>query len=63
MVCVCAPEAANAALEAMRANKYGAEAAIIGEVAEGSGRVYLRTAFGSERILDMLVGEQLPRIC
>ena len=63
MVCVCAPEAADAALAAMRANKYGAEAAVIGEVLQGDGRVYLRTAFGSERILDMLVGEQLPRIC
>jgi hydrogenase expression/formation protein HypE len=63
MVCVCAPEAADAALAAMRANTYGSEAAIIGEVAEGAGRVYLHTAFGSERILDMLVGEQLPRIC
>ncbi len=63
MVCVCASEAADAALAVMRADKYGAEAAIIGEVLEGDGRVYLRTSFGSERILDMLVGEQLPRIC
>ncbi len=63
MVCVCTPEAADAALAAMRANTYGSEAAIIGEVAEGAGRVYLHTAFNSERILDMLVGEQLPRIC
>lgn len=63
MVCVVAPEAADAALEAMRASKYGEEAAIIGEVIEGEGRVYLRTGFGSQRILDMLVGEQLPRIC
>ena len=63
MVCVCAPEVADAALAAMRTDKYGAEAAIVGEVLEGEGRVYLRTAFGSERILDMLVGEQLPRIC
>lgn len=63
MVCVVAPEAADAALAAMRANKYGHDAAIIGEVVEGEGRVYLRTAFGAERILDMLVGEQLPRIC
>lgn len=63
MVCVCASEVADAALAAMRADKYGAEAAIIGEVLEGDGRVYLRTSFGSERILDMLVGEQLPRIC
>ena len=63
MVCIVAPEAAEAALEAMRASKYGEEAAIIGEVLEGEGRVYLRTGFGSQRILDMLVGEQLPRIC
>lgn len=63
MVCVVAPEAADAALAAMRASKYGEEAAVIGEVIEGEGRVYLRTGFGSQRILDMLVGEQLPRIC
>ena len=63
MVCVVAPEAADAALAAMRASKYGEEAAIIGEVIEGEGRVFLRTGFGSQRILDMLVGEQLPRIC
>ncbi len=63
MVCICAPEVADAALAAMRADKYGTEAAIIGEVCEGNGRVFLRTPFGSERILDMLVGEQLPRIC
>ncbi len=67
MVCVVAPEEADAALAAMRANRYGRDAAIIGEVAtvqEGrSSRVLLRTAFGGTRILDMLVGEQLPRIC
>ncbi len=63
MVCVVAPEAADAALAAMRSDTYGAEAARIGEVCAGEGRVYLRTGFGSERILDMLVGEQLPRIC
>lgn len=63
MVCVCSPEYAQIALEAMRKDTYGAEAAIIGEVLPGEGRVFLRTGFGSERILDMLVGEQLPRIC
>ena len=55
------------ALAAMRANKYGADAAIIGEVSEAQpergSKVFLRTAFGGTRILDMLVGEQLPRIC
>lgn len=71
MVCVVAPEATDAALEAMRNSRYGEDAAIIGEVGEAidiekdgrSPKVYLRTAFGSTRILDMLVGEQLPRIC
>ena len=67
MVCVVAPDQADAALAAMKANKYGTDAAIIGEVAacdpERGPKVYLRTAFGSRRILDMLVGEQLPRIC
>ena len=58
---------AEAALAAMRANPYGADAAIIGEVTEAQpergSKVFLRTAFGGTRILDMLVGEQLPRIC
>ena len=67
MVCVVAADEAEAALSAMRANKYGADAAIIGEVAEmrpdRGPKVYLETALGSRRILDMLVGEQLPRIC
>ena len=67
MVCVVPAEQAPAALEAMRANKYGADAAIVGEVAkmvpERGPKVYLQTGLGSKRILDMLVGEQLPRIC
>ncbi|MGI6590742.1 MAG: hydrogenase expression/formation protein HypE [Eggerthellaceae bacterium] len=67
MVCVVAPEDADAALAAMKANKYGADAAIIGEVTamdpEQGPRVTLANAFGGQRILDMLVGEQLPRIC
>ena len=67
MVCVVAADQAQAALAAMRANRYGADAAIIGHVEEASAergpKVFLRTAFGSTRILDMLVGEQLPRIC
>ena len=67
MVCVVPADQADAALAAMRASTYGQDAAIIGEVSastEGRGnKVYLRTAFGSTRVLDMLVGEQLPRIC
>ena len=63
MVCVVPADQADAALAAMRASKYGEEATLIGEVTEGQGKVFLHTAFGSTRILDMLVGEQLPRIC
>ena len=67
MVCVVPSEQADAALAAMRANKYGADAAIIGEVVETpeerDPRVSIRTGFGALRIMDMLVGEQLPRFC
>ena len=55
---------AGAVLAAMRAHPAGREAAIVGEVtAEPAGSVILSTAFGGDRIVDMLVGEQLPRIC
>lgn len=67
MVCVVPADQAEAALAAMHANKYGVDAAIVGEVAEmvpeRGPKVYLETPLGSNRILDMLVGEQLPRIC
>lgn len=67
MVCVVPADQTEAALAAMRSNKYGVDAAVIGEVSsakpERGPKVYLRTAFGGTRILDMLVGEQLPRIC
>ena len=63
MVCVVDASAADAALEAMREDEHGREAAIVGEVLPGDGHVSVRTAFGAERVLDMLVGEQLPRIC
>ena len=59
-----APGSADAALAAMRAHPLGAEAAEIGEVvADGGGRVVMRSAIGGERIVDMMSGEQLPRIC
>ena len=68
MVCVVPAAEAEAALSAMRESEYGRDSALIGEVGgqaqpERGPKVYLRTAFGSTRILDMLVGEQLPRIC
>ena len=51
------------ALAAMKASPYGADAAIIGDIEEGKGKVYVKTSFGATRVMDMLVGEQLPRIC
>jgi hydrogenase expression/formation protein HypE len=48
----------------MRSHPLGAKAAIIGEVTAGhKGMVVARTALGGARIVDLLVGEQLPRIC
>jgi hydrogenase expression/formation protein HypE len=64
LLAVVAPDAAEAVLAAMRAARYGAEAVIIGHVAaEPAGRVLLRTAIGGTRVVDMLAGEILPRIC
>jgi len=55
---------AEAALSAMRKNKYGKDAARIGEVqAAPARRVLMHTLIGGTRILDMLSGEMLPRIC
>ncbi|MDY0087218.1 MAG: hydrogenase expression/formation protein HypE [Coriobacteriia bacterium] len=64
MVAIVPPDQAEAAVDAMRSAPYGEDAAIIGEVREDhAGTVYVRTSFGATRIMDMLVGEQLPRIC
>jgi hydrogenase expression/formation protein HypE len=64
LLAVVAPEEADAALAALRAHPLGAQAACIGEVApDPPGIVVLRTAFGGTRIVDMLVGDPLPRIC
>ncbi len=55
---------AEKVLRTMRAHPLGTDAAIIGEVvADHPGKVVARTPLGSERIVDMLSGEQLPRIC
>jgi hydrogenase expression/formation protein HypE len=63
LACV-APDAADAVLAAMRSLPEGAEACCIGEVtAAGTGRLRLRTAIGGVRAIEMLAGEQLPRIC
>ncbi|MBV8591665.1 MAG: hydrogenase expression/formation protein HypE [Acetobacteraceae bacterium] len=64
LVAVVPPSDADRVLAAMRAEPAGAEAAIIGEVIrEPAGMVVMETGFGGERIVDMLSGEQLPRIC
>ncbi len=64
LVAIAPPEQADALLEAMRAHPAGRHATIIGKVTERpEGTVVLSTAFGGERIVDLLVGEQLPRIC
>jgi len=53
-----------AVLTAIAANPYGRDATVIGEVvADHSGKVFMKTRIGGERIVDMLAGEQLPRIC
>ncbi|AMY68747.1 hydrogenase expression/formation protein HypE [Frigidibacter mobilis] len=64
LVLFCPADQAEMALAAMRALPEGRGACIIGEAKPGpAGRVTLRTAFGGARLVDMLIGEQLPRIC
>ncbi len=64
LAAVVAPEDADKVLARMKQNRYGAGATIIGEVvAEHPGRVIMKTRLGASRIVDMLVGELLPRIC
>jgi hydrogenase expression/formation protein HypE len=64
LVAVIAPGIAERVLEAMRALPEGEDAVRLGEVvAEHPRRVTMRTSLGAQRVVDMLVGEQLPRIC
>mgnify|MGYP000016117916 CR=1 FL=1 len=64
LVAFVAPEDAADVLERMRAHPLGAEAAVIGEcVEEHPGMVVAHTAFGATRVVDLPIGEQLPRIC
>jgi hydrogenase expression/formation protein HypE len=63
-VAVVAPDEAEAALAALRTHPLGADAAEVGEiVTEPAESVVLRTGFGGTRMVDMLVGDPLPRIC
>ncbi len=58
------PDVADAVLAAMRAHEYGAEAVVIGECVEAHpGMVVTKTALGGTRVVDIPIGEQLPRIC
>lgn len=64
LVAVVAPADADKVLTKMRQNRYGSKANIIGEIVEEHpGRVTMKTRLGSSRIVDMPVGELLPRIC
>jgi hydrogenase expression/formation protein HypE len=64
LVAIVAPEAADAVLGAMRKHPLGKETQIIGTVNDKNrGLVTMRTTLGTTRIVDMLSGDQLPRIC
>ncbi len=64
LIAIVPPESADKILTAMRATKYGEDAVVIGEVKEDTrGRVLMKTAIGTTRVVDMLAGEMLPRIC
>jgi hydrogenase expression/formation protein HypE len=64
LVAVVPGDSADAAVRALRGHPLGAQAAVIGEVvADQPGIVRLKTAFGGTRIVDLLVGDPLPRIC
>ena len=64
LVAVVAPDEADQRRRGLRAQPGGRLATVIGEIAaEPEGLVVLRTTFGGTRIVDMLVGDPLPRIC
>lgn len=64
LLALVAPEAAEDILAAVKAHELGREAAIVGQADNHrAGRVFLETNVGGQRILDMLTGQQLPRIC
>ena len=64
LIAVISPDHADAMLAVLRADPLGKDACIIGEVVQSpTGRVILKTRIGGTRIVDMLTGEQLPRIC
>jgi hydrogenase expression/formation protein HypE len=61
---ICPKTKAEHVLRIMRRNSYGTDACIIGEVIDRpKGKVFMETVIGGQRIIDMLAGDQLPRIC
>lgn len=64
LIAIVGPEDTEEVLNCMKAHHYGSEAVIIGRVVpQDRQRVFMKTGVGGTRILDMLAGEQLPRIC
>ncbi|RLD08591.1 MAG: hydrogenase expression/formation protein HypE [Chloroflexota bacterium] len=64
LVAIVGPEDAPKILDIMRQTRYGEDAVIIGEVQESpAGRLLMKTALGTTRVVDVLAGELLPRIC
>ncbi|MGA1418523.1 MAG: hydrogenase expression/formation protein HypE [Ilumatobacteraceae bacterium] len=64
LLAVVSSETADTALEALKAHPFGRDSAVIGEItSENPGIVVLETLFGGTRVVDMLVGDPLPRIC
>ena len=64
LICILPEEKAQAALEVMKSCEFGGEAAVIGRItASEKPRVEMRTFMGGSRLLSMLEGAQLPRIC
>jgi hydrogenase expression/formation protein HypE len=64
LIAIVSEDSAKTVLETMKKNPLGRNASIIGTVIrEPQGKVFLETSVGNKRILDMLSGEQLPRIC
>jgi len=64
LLAIVAPDKTEEILNVMQKHEYGKDAAVIGEVTDGDdGRVTVLTGLGAETIIDMLPGEQLPRIC
>ena len=64
VIIICSPDDADRVIEIMKTNEYGKNSSIIGEVtATKNGKTILKTEIGGKRIIEMMAGEQLPRIC